>query len=66
MIQSGAAGWIGREFLGLSTLITHFPIGLVGIIIIAVAVVHLGITNLAACIALLMPTTHKCLLCIPY
>jgi solute carrier family 13 (sodium-dependent dicarboxylate transporter), member 2/3/5 len=57
MIQSGAAEWIGREFLGLSTSVTHFPIALLGIIIIAVAIVHLGITNLAACIALLIPTT---------
>jgi di/tricarboxylate transporter len=57
MIQSGAAEWIGREFLSLSTSVTHFPIALLGIIIIAVAIVHLGITNLAACIALLIPTT---------
>jgi anion transporter len=57
MIQSGAAKWVGQEFLGLSTSITHFPIILLGIIIVAVSIVHLGITNLAACIALLIPTT---------
>jgi anion transporter len=57
MIQSGAAAWIGREFLRLSTSFTDFPLALLGVIIIAVAVVHLGITNLAACISLLIPTT---------
>jgi solute carrier family 13 (sodium-dependent dicarboxylate transporter), member 2/3/5 len=57
MIQSGAAAWIGREFLGFSTSFTDFPLGLLGVIIIAVAIVHLGITNLASCIALLIPTT---------
>jgi solute carrier family 13 (sodium-dependent dicarboxylate transporter), member 2/3/5 len=57
MIQSGAAAWIGHELLGLSTSFTDCPLALLGIIIIAVAIVHLGITNLAACIALLIPTT---------
>jgi solute carrier family 13 (sodium-dependent dicarboxylate transporter), member 2/3/5 len=57
VIQSGAAAWVGREFLGLSTSLIDFPFALLGTIIIAVAIVHIGITNLAACIALLIPTT---------
>jgi sodium-dependent dicarboxylate transporter 2/3/5 len=36
---------------------TAHPLMLVVLLIVAVAVVHLAITNLAACIALLMPIT---------
>jgi anion transporter len=55
IVKSGAAEWVGHGFLGLSTSVTHFPMALLAIMIVA-AIVHLGITNLAACIALLIPT----------
>lgn len=57
MTKSGAAAWLGQGFLGLLSGMTAHPLMLLVLLIVAVAVIHLAITNLAACIALLMPIT---------
>jgi sodium-dependent dicarboxylate transporter 2/3/5 len=57
MVHTGTADWLGRSFLLLLTGVTHAPLMLLTGIIICVALVHLAITNLAACIALLVPIT---------
>lgn len=55
MIAVGTADWLGQQFLTLSTSLTRHPLLLLAVIAVAVAVVHVAITNLAACIALLVP-----------
>jgi solute carrier family 13 (sodium-dependent dicarboxylate transporter), member 2/3/5 len=57
LIHTGAADWLSQEFLLISTSLTQNPLLLVGVIVVTVSMVHLAITNLAACIALLIPVT---------
>jgi solute carrier family 13 (sodium-dependent dicarboxylate transporter), member 2/3/5 len=57
MTRSGAAGWIGHEVVGGLAGATGQPHMLIVGLITAVVIVHLAITNLAACIALLLPIT---------
>jgi anion transporter len=57
MIHAGTVDWMGREFIALFTAATPPPAVLLVGIIIAAAVIHLAITNLAACVALLIPIT---------
>jgi anion transporter len=55
MTKSGAAAFISQVAVGhLAILATHPSLLVIGLIV-AVALVHLAITNLAACIALLIP-----------
>jgi anion transporter len=55
MVQAGTADWLGRQFLTVSTTLTQQPMALLLVMTVAVALVHIAITNLAACIALLVP-----------
>jgi anion transporter len=57
MIGAGTIDWIAHQFVALFADATPQPALLLAGIIIAAAVIHLAITNLAACIALLVPTT---------
>jgi anion transporter len=57
MIGAGTIDWIAQQFVALFAGATPQPALLLAGIIIAAAVIHLAITNLAACIALLVPTT---------
>jgi anion transporter len=57
MIGAGTIDWIGHQFVVLFTGATPPPALLLAGIIVAAAVIHLAITNLAACIALLVPIT---------
>lgn len=55
MTRSGAAAWLGQLLLeGLSGLVAA-PLLLLAALIVAAVLVHLAVTNLAACIALLLP-----------
>jgi solute carrier family 13 (sodium-dependent dicarboxylate transporter), member 2/3/5 len=57
MIAAGTMEWMGHQFVQLFTGLSPSPLMLlIGIIAVA-AVVHLAITNLAACVALLVPIT---------
>ena len=53
MIQAGTADWLGKNFFMLLTSMTERPMALLAGLIVATTVVHIAITNLAACIALL-------------
>lgn len=55
MTRSGAAGWLGQLLLGPLSGLAAAPHALVAGLIIAVVLAHLAITNLAACVALLLP-----------
>jgi solute carrier family 13 (sodium-dependent dicarboxylate transporter), member 2/3/5 len=55
MTQSGAAAWLGQHVVDHLAGLAGRPYLLVVGLIAAVALVHLAITNLAACIALLIP-----------
>jgi sodium-dependent dicarboxylate transporter 2/3/5 len=55
MTQTGAAGWLGDQLMSRLSLLSDMPLALVLALMLAVALVHLAITNLAACIALLIP-----------
>ena len=55
MTRTGAAAWFGQLLLGHLSGFAAFPLMLVVGLIIAVVLVHLAITNLAACVALLLP-----------
>jgi solute carrier family 13 (sodium-dependent dicarboxylate transporter), member 2/3/5 len=55
MIQAGTADWLSAQFVLMSTSVGRHPIALLVVITVAAALVHLAITNLAACIALLVP-----------
>ena len=55
MIDSGAAAWLGNLFVTQLTALTVAPPVVIVLIVVAVALVHLAITNLAACMALLIP-----------
>lgn len=53
--DSGAAAWLGRWIARALTSLSDQPLIVVTALIVMVAVIHLAITNLAACIALLIP-----------
>jgi solute carrier family 13 (sodium-dependent dicarboxylate transporter), member 2/3/5 len=55
MTTSGAASWLGRLLLGNLPGLAAYPLLLLAALILAVVLVHLAITNLAACVALLLP-----------
>lgn len=55
MIDTGAASWLGAAFIDRLTSVAVAPMTIVVLLVIAVALVHLAITNLAACMALLIP-----------
>ena len=55
MTKSGAAAFISRLAIGHLASLETQPLLLVTCLIVLVALIHLAITNLAACIALLIP-----------
>jgi sodium-dependent dicarboxylate transporter 2/3/5 len=55
MTRSGAAGWLGNLLLAPLSSFAAVPHALVVGLILAVVLVHLAITNLAGCVALLLP-----------
>jgi anion transporter len=55
MIGTGAASWLGSLFVTQLTALAVAPPVVIVLIVVAVALVHLAITNLAACMALLIP-----------
>ena len=55
MIDTGAASWLGALFVDRLTSLSIAPIAIIVLLVIAVALVHLAVTNLAACMALLIP-----------
>jgi anion transporter len=55
MTRPGAASWLGQLLLGPLSSLAGLPLVLVVALILAVVLVHLAITNLAACVALLLP-----------
>ena len=55
LADTGAAAWLGRLVVGALTSVSDHPLVLAGSLIVLVAAIHLAITNLAACIALLLP-----------
>jgi len=55
MTRTGAASWLGQLFLPHLSGLAAVPLVLLAGLILAVALVHLAITNLAACVALLLP-----------
>ena len=58
MTESGAAAWLGSLFVTQLTQLTALTISppvVIALLVVAVALVHLAITNLAACMALLIP-----------
>jgi sodium-dependent dicarboxylate transporter 2/3/5 len=55
MTRSGAAAWLGQLFTAHLSSLAAAPLVLIVAMVLAAVVVHLAITNLAACIALLLP-----------
>jgi anion transporter len=55
MTDTGAAAWLGQAFMGQVVGLAGMPLLLIVVLIVMVALIHLAITNLAACIALLLP-----------
>jgi anion transporter len=55
MTRSGAAAWLGQLFTAHLSSLAAAPLALVVAMVLAAVLVHLAITNLAACIALLLP-----------
>ena len=55
MTRSGAAAWVGRFFLDHLSGLAAGPLVLIASLIAGTVLVHLAITNLAACVALLLP-----------
>lgn len=55
MTKTGAAGWLGQLLVGSLSSLAALPLLLVVALILAVVIVHLAVTNLAACVALLLP-----------
>ena len=55
MTRSGAAAWVGRLFLDHLSGLAAAPLVLIASLIAGTVLVHLAITNLAACVALLLP-----------
>ncbi|MBM3649268.1 MAG: hypothetical protein FJX11_15905 [Alphaproteobacteria bacterium] len=55
MTVTGAASWLGGLFVDQLASVAAAPLAVVVLLVVAVAMVHLAITNLAACMALLIP-----------
>ena len=55
MTRTGAASWLGQLLLPHLAGLAAVPLALLAGLILAVALVHLAVTNLAACVALLLP-----------
>jgi citrate:succinate antiporter len=55
MTRSGAAQWLGQLFTTHLAGLAGAPLVLIVCLILATVLVHLAITNLAACVALLLP-----------
>jgi anion transporter len=55
MTRSGAAAWLGQVFTAHLSDLAASPLALVVAMVLATVLVHLAITNLAACVALLLP-----------
>jgi citrate:succinate antiporter len=55
MAESGAAAWLGALAVGELAGLVAAPLAIVVALVIAVALIHLAITNLAACMAILIP-----------
>jgi anion transporter len=55
MTKTGAASWLGQLLLPHLSGLAGVPLVLLAGLVCAVALVHLAITNLAACVALLLP-----------
>lgn len=55
LTESGAAGWLGQGVARILAVVGQQPLVVIGTLIILTAAVHLAITNLAACVALLVP-----------
>jgi len=55
MISTGAADWLGRQFVMLCMGSHENPLLFLISMIVAAVIVHLAITNLAACAALIIP-----------
>jgi di/tricarboxylate transporter len=53
--ETGVAAWFAQVLLGFLPLLAAHPAALVTALLVVVSVVHLGITNMSACIALLIP-----------
>ncbi|HYB72011.1 MAG TPA: SLC13 family permease [Candidatus Sulfotelmatobacter sp.] len=55
LTQTGAAAWFAGVLMGGTPYLAARPGALVVALLVMVSVVHLGITNMSACIALLIP-----------
>jgi anion transporter len=55
MIASGAAAWLGHLLVAPVATLTAAPSLVLVLLVVAVVAIHLAITNLAACLALLIP-----------
>lgn len=55
MTDTGAASWLGHMLVSQVVSLAAFPLALIVMLVAAVTLIHLAITNLAACIALLIP-----------
>jgi anion transporter len=55
MTRSGAAAWLGQVFTAHLSSLAVSPLVLIVLLVLAAVLVHLAITNLAACVALLLP-----------
>lgn len=55
MISAGTVDWLGQQSILVFTGATQSPLLVLACIIVAVAIVHIAITNLAACAALIIP-----------
>ena len=55
MISTGTVDWLGQQFILVFTGGPQKPFLVLASIIIAVAIVHIAISNLAACVALMIP-----------
>jgi solute carrier family 13 (sodium-dependent dicarboxylate transporter), member 2/3/5 len=55
MISVGTVDWLGQQSILMFTGASQSPLLVLACIIVAVAIVHIAITNLAACAALIIP-----------
>ena len=55
MISTGTVDWLGQQFILAFSSAPQKPFFVLASIIIAVAILHIAITNLAACVALMIP-----------
>jgi sodium-dependent dicarboxylate transporter 2/3/5 len=53
--STGAAGWLGRQLLTALAGVASRPPFMLAALVIAVALIHLAVTSLSACLALVLP-----------